>query len=102
MLSRMRIIDLSARNDRTADDAGRSGPSKIPIPCAIAARTCSGSSIVARLTNHAPSWNSGLEHASGLDRQARLADAARAGQRHQPRVLDERHEIGEVTVTAHE
>ena len=43
MLSRTSTIDRSARNDSTADAADRSGPSKIPIPCAIADLTWSGS-----------------------------------------------------------
>ena len=59
MLSRIRIIERSATNDSTAEAADRSGPSKMPIPWAIAALTWSGLSSAARLTNHAPSRNRG-------------------------------------------
>ena len=77
-------------------------PSNRPIVRATSALTSAGSSIVASGTNHAPSAYSASTVAGRLRGDARLADAARAGDGHEPGVVQQRPERLDLVVAPDE
>ena len=79
-----------AHNVSTAGSPWRSGT---PNASRIVAATSAPSSSAASDANHTPSLELGRDLGRDLQRQARLADPARPGQRHQPLVRDERGEL---------
>ena len=73
-----------------------------PSAWAIVGMTALGSRTVARPTQKTPFRNSPTSSGGGLDRQARLARAARAGQRHQPRPREQRLDLVDLALAPDE